>query len=239
MKKFVSLLLVLCLACVSAAALAQAGDLVGDWYGSLYGMAAQLTLNEDGSYVMSLAGNEIPGNYELKDGIVYMDDDNPDNGFVFDGTSLVNETQGVTLTRDQADVPEIELAEVNPDAALEDFEGDWICKYMAMNGMTLDITQIPLENLGATQVPSLKVEGSAVTLTGMDSLAGSDPLEMDFADGTLTFDLGAKVGMPDLGMAINVLMLQDGMVDFNVNMGDEIVDLYFAPADAEAEAPAA
>lgn len=239
MKKFVSLLLVLCLACVSAAALAEAGDLVGDWYGSLYGMAAQLTLNEDGSYVMSLAGNEIPGNYELKDGIVYMDDDNPDNGFVFDGTSLVNETQGVTLTRDQADVPEIELAEVNPDAAVEDFAGEWICKYMSMKGMTLDITQIPLESLGATQIPSLKVEGSAVTLTGMDSLAGSDPLEMDFADGALTFDLGAKVGMPDLGMAISVLMLQDGMVDFNVNMGDEIVDLYFAPADAEAEAPAA
>jgi len=239
MKKIVSLLLVLCLACVSAAALAEAGDLVGDWYGSLYGMAAQLTLNEDGSYVMSLAGNEIPGNYELKDGIVYMDDDNPDNGFVFDGTSLVNETQGVTLTRDQADVPEIELAEVNPDAAVEDFEGDWVCKYMSMKGMTLDITQIPLESLGATQIPSLKVEGSAVTLTGMDSLAGADPLEMTFADGALIFDLGAKVGMPDLGMSINVLMLQDGMVDFNVNMGDEIVDLYFAPADAEAEAPAA
>ena len=239
MKKFVSLLLVLCLACVSAAALAEAGDLVGDWYGSLYGMAAQLTLNEDGSYVMSLAGNEIPGNYELKDGIVYMDDDNPDNGFVFDGTSLVNEIQGVTLTREQGNVAEIELAEVNPDAAVEDFEGDWVCKYMSMKGMTLDITQIPLESLGATQIPSLKVEGSAVTLTGMDSLAGSDPLEMDFADGALTFDLGAKVGMPDLGMAISVLMLQDGMVDFNVNMGDEIVDLYFAPADAEAEAPAA
>ena len=60
MKKIVSLLLVLCLACLSVAALAEAGDLVGDWYGSLYGMAAQLTLNEDGSYVMSLAGNEIP-----------------------------------------------------------------------------------------------------------------------------------------------------------------------------------
>ena len=239
MKKIVSLLLVLCLACLSVAALAEAGDLVGDWYGSLYGMAAQLTLNEDGSYVMSLAGNEIPGNYELKDGIVYMDDDNPDNGFVFDGTSLVNEIQGVTLTREQGNVAEIVLAEVNPDAAVEDFEGDWVCKYMSMKGMTLDITQIPLESLGATQIPSLKVEGSAVTLTGMDSLAGSVPLEMDFADGALTFDLGAKVGMPDLGMAISVLMLQDGMVDFNVNMGDEIVDLYFAPADAEAEAPAA
>ena len=239
MKKFVSLLLVLCLACVSAAALAEAGDLVGDWYGSLYGMAAQLTLNEDGSYVMSLAGNEIPGNYELKDGIVYMDDDNPDNGFVFDGTSLVNEIQGVTLTRDQADIAEIVLAEVNPDAALEDFGGDWVCKYMSMKGMTLDITQIPLESLGATQIPSLKVEGSAVTLTGMDSLAGADPLEMTFADGALTFDLGAKLGMPDLGMSINVRMLQDGMVDVNVNMGDEIGDLYFTPADAEAEAPAA
>ena len=239
MKKIVSLLLVLCLACLSVAALAEAGDLVGDWYGSLYGMAAQLTLNEDGSYVMSLAGNEIPGNYELKDGIVYMDDDNPDNGFVFDGTSLVNEIQGVTLTREQGNVAEIVLAEVNSDAALEAFEGDWVCKYMAMNGMTLDITQIPLENLGATQIPSLKIEGSSVTLTGMDSLAGGDALEMTFADGALIFDLGALVGMPDTDMSIKVLMLQGGMVDFNVNMGDEIVDLYFAPADAEAEAPAA
>ncbi len=240
MKKIVSLLLVLCLACLSVAVLAEEGDLFGVWYGSLYGMPAQLTLNEDGSYVMSFAGNDMPGKYELKDGIVYMDgDDNADNGFVFDGTSLVNEIQGVTLTREQGDVAEIVLAEVNPGAALEDFAGDWVCRYMSMGSMTLDISQIPLENLGATQIPSLKVEGSTVALTGMDSLAGSDPLEMTFADGALIFDLGEKLGMPDLGMSINVRMLQDGMVDFNVITGEETVDLYFTPADAAAEAPAA
>ena len=240
MKKSVSLLLTLCLACLSVAAFTEAGGLLGVWYGSLYGMPAQLTFNEDGSYVMSLASNELPGTYELKDGIVYMDgSENADDGFVFDGTSLVNETQGVTLTRDQADIAEIVLAEVNPDAALEDFGGDWVCKYMSMSGMTLDITQIPLESLGATQIPSLKIEGSTVALTGIDSLVGSDPLEMTFADGALTFDLGAKLGMPDMGMSINVLMLQDGMADINVNMGDETVDLYFTPADAASEAPAA
>ena len=219
MKKIVSLLLALCLVCLSVSVLAEAGDLVGVWYGSLYGMPIQLVFNEDGSYVMSAAGSEMPGSYELKDGIVYMDGDaNADNGFVFDGTSLVNETQGVTLTREQADVAEIVLAEVNSDADLEAFEGDWVCKYMAMNGMTLDITQIPLENLGATQIPSLKIEGSSVTLTGMDSLAGGDAMEMTFADGALTFDLGALFGIEDADMSIKVLMLQDGMVDFNVNM---------------------
>ena len=240
MKKIVSLLLALCFVCLSVAVLAEAGDLVGVWYGSLFGMPIQLTFNEDGSYVMNAAGNDMPGSYELKDGIVYMDgDENADNGFVFDGTSLVNEVQGVTLTREQADVAEIVLAEVNPDAALEAFEGDWICKYMAMNGITLDIGQIPLENLGATQIPSLKIEGSSVTLTGMDSLAGGKALDMTFADGALVFDLGALLGMEDTDMSIKVLMLQDGMVDFNVNMAGETVDLYFAPADAEAEAPAA
>lgn len=240
MKKIVSLLLALCLVCLSVAVLAEAGDLVGVWYGTLYGMPIQLVLNEDGSYVMTAAGNDMPGSYELKDGIVYMDgDDNADNGFVFDGTSLVNEPQGVTLTREQADVAEIVLAEVNSDAALEAFEGDWVCKYMAMNGVTLDIGQIPLENLGATQIPSLKIEGSSVTLTGMDSLAGGKALDMTFADGALVFDLGALIGIEDANMSINVRMLQDGMVDFNVIMGDQTVDLYFAPADAEAEAPAA
>ena len=240
MKKIASLLLALCLVCLSVAVLAEAGDLVGVWYGTLYGMPIQLALNEDGSYVMSAAGNDLPGSYELKDGIVYMDgDDNADNGFVFDGTSLVNEVQGVTLTREQADVAEIVLAEVNSDATLEAFEGDWVCKYMAMNGITLDIEQIPLENLGATQIPSLKIEGSSVTLTGMDSLAGGKALDMTFSDGALVFDLGALAGIEDANMSINVRMLQDGLVDFNVIMGDETVDLYFAPADAEAEAPAA
>ena len=240
MKKIVSLLLALCLVCLSAAVLAEAGDVTGTWYGTMYGMQIQLTLNADGTYAIDLAGNEIPGKYELRDGIVYMDgDDDAANGFVYDGTTLVNEAQDVTLTREQGEIAEIVLAEPKADAALEDYAGEWVCKYLSMSGMTIDITQIPLEQLGATQIPSLKIEGSTASLTGMDSLAGSAPLPMNFADGALSLDLGALLGSSDTDMSINIQMLQDGMVAFTVNAMGQIVSLYFAPADGEAEAPAA
>ena len=115
MKKIVSLLLILCLMGTSVFVLAEAADLYGDWYGSLYGMAMQLTFKDDGTYAMSLGENEMPGGkFELKDGIVYMDgDEDPDNGFAFDGTYLVNETQQVTLSRDASAAESITIAEAD------------------------------------------------------------------------------------------------------------------------------
>ena len=50
MKKLVSLLLALCLVCLSTAALAADADITGDWYGTMYGMGVTLTLNADNTY---------------------------------------------------------------------------------------------------------------------------------------------------------------------------------------------
>ena len=117
MKKIMALLLALCLVCLSVTALAEGNDVTGDWYGSMFGMAAQLTFKEDGTYAMKLGEVEQGGTYELKDdGIVYMDEsEDPEEGFVFDGASLVNEKRNVTFTREQVEVEALVLAE----AALE------------------------------------------------------------------------------------------------------------------------
>ena len=60
MKKIMSLVLALCLVCLSVTALAEENDVTGDWYGSMFGMAAQLTMNEDGTYMMKIHGNRTP-----------------------------------------------------------------------------------------------------------------------------------------------------------------------------------
>ena len=48
MKKIVSILLTLVML-LSVAAFAEAADFTGLWYGSLFGMNIELTINEDGT----------------------------------------------------------------------------------------------------------------------------------------------------------------------------------------------
>ena len=51
MKKLLSIAvsLILALTLLCAGAMAEAAELTGEWYGSLYGIVMTLTLNEDGS----------------------------------------------------------------------------------------------------------------------------------------------------------------------------------------------
>ena len=240
MKKIVSLFLVFCLAALMVPALAESGDLLGDWYGTMYGMAIQLTFNEDGTYHLSLisADQEMSGKYELKDGIVYMDgDEDAANGFVFDGSSLVNEGQDVTLTREAVEIETIVLPEVDPEAPLEAFAGEWTCKYLSLNGMVMDIDQVPLEQLGASSLPTLKIEGTSVEISGMD-LGSVTTMSFKYEEGALVLDLGESFAGSGLEDMLKFNVLQDGSVAMTVSMGQEMV-FCFVPDAAAEEAPAA
>ncbi len=98
MKKLVSLFLALCLISLLFPALAE-DDISGDWFGSMYGAAFTLTLHEDGTYTLASGDNlGTEGTWELKDNLLIMDgDEDKDNCFVYDGSSLVNEFHGVVL----------------------------------------------------------------------------------------------------------------------------------------------
>ena len=241
-KKIVSLFLAFCLVVLMVPALAEAGDVTGDWYGSMYGMPITLTLNADGTYLLTIQGTDqqMPGKYELKDGIVYMDgSDDPADGFVFDGSSLVNETQGVTLTRDAETAPAVELAEVDPEAPLEAFAGEWTCKYLSMMNMVMDIDKVPLEQIGANGLPAIKIEGENVEISGLDSLASSaSSLTFKYDSGALVLNLPESLAGSGLEDMLKFQMLKDGMLAMTVSMGDQSMMFCFVPAAAE-EAPAA
>ena len=190
MKKLVSLILALCLVCLSTAVLAEGADITGNWYGTMYGMSVTLTLNADNTYKLLMGENEIPGTYELKDGIVYMDGDtDAANGFVYDGTTLVNEKQSVTFTRDAEAAQSITLAEVNTEAKLEDFAGEWVCKYVSMNGMVSAIKGFAYK-CGSTMVSS----GILAILAATGYIAnaiGGQPDSAMFAINSLRFAIPA------------------------------------------------
>ncbi|MBR6966725.1 MAG: hypothetical protein IKH81_06530 [Clostridia bacterium] len=232
MKKIMSLVLALCLVCLSAA-LAEGNDVTGDWYGSMYGLAVQMTMNEDGTYMLKAIDMEMeqPGTYELKDGIVYMDEsEDPEEGFVFDGASLVNEKRNVTFTREQVEVEALVLAEADPEAPAEAFEGEWTCNMLKMSGRLFDVAQVPVESLGLEGIPSLRIEGSAVSFIGFGNLMDAEPLAFEYADGVLKYVMIEGI------METTITMLQDGTILLDLGIGEEGPFFCFAPATAAEDA---
>ncbi len=225
MKKLTAWILTLAMFCMIGAAAAEDG-VTGEWYGLMYGAEVTLVFGEDGNYDMIAGGEKVSGGtYELKDGIVYMDgDEDPANGFVFDGSSLANEKYGVTFTREN-NVQGVVLADVNPDAPLEAFAGEWICRYMNTTGVILDLKQVPDEMLQQMEtIPAMKIEGTNVTVDGMNELFDTDTLSMTYADGALTTE------MDDVTVRIEIL--QDGMAGLSVTVYGTDIGLWFEPAAA-------
>ena len=55
MKKLISLVLALCLACMLIPAVAE-DDVTGEWYANMSGIAVKFTINADNTFTM-----EVPG----------------------------------------------------------------------------------------------------------------------------------------------------------------------------------
>ena len=71
MKKLVSLLLALCLVCLSTAALAAGADITGDWYGTMYGMG-----------VKDVIEKILPVVYNFERGFSQVTEEDKDDAFV-------------------------------------------------------------------------------------------------------------------------------------------------------------
>jgi len=212
MKKIVSILLALAML-LSAAAFAEAADITGTWYGTLFGMNLELTLNEDGTFAMEIPGMPADegeegtgGTWEFDGEKVIMDGD-ADNPMIFDGETLVlsdGETEYV-FTREPGET--FVAAEVVPDAPVEDFAGDWTCKYVNMAGMLIDAAAVG-------EVLNVKIEGTSVTVSDDSGLFGDGEVqEFTYADGALTY------GTDDV-MGITIQALEDGMLALTMSMGE-------------------
>ena len=243
MKKLISLVLILCMACMLVPATAE--DVTGDWYlktmkqgeteydaGSI-GYNISMTLNADGTGTMLTPTSEEPlsGSWTLEDGKITITFDNsPIEGTVADGAiSLAEGEQTMIFTREAGQA--IQLAEVNPAAAAEEYEGDWTVKYVGIAGMTIDASLSP------EPMPSANITDGGLKFVGEGSLGqmfGENALPLTYADGAMSFSLT----MGETSIEIKAEMLQDGMMALSVIMGDTVTSLYFVKAEA-AEEPAA
>ena len=239
MKKLFSLILALCMVCMLVPAVAEE-DVTGEWYlktmkqgeteydAGAIGYNITMTLNADGTGTMLSPTSEepTPGSWTLEgDKITVTFEDSPIGGTVADGKITLSEGEiSMVFTREK---PEgIKVADVNPAAAAEDFEGTWELAYVGYNGMIID------PSTTGQEMPGLVVENGAMKFTGNSSMSqafGTNAIPLTFADGAL----GMSVSMGETSYGIKLEMLEDGMLALTANMGSTEVYMYFVKAAAE------
>ena len=220
MKKLLSIAvsLILALTLLCAGAMAEAAELTGEWYGSLYGIVMTLTLNEDGSYALAMDGEDPEaGTWELNGSDLIMDKGTEAESTLSydpDEVSLAMDLDGMAFLFTREPVAAFELAAARADATLEEYAGSWDCTLVSMMGM-----QLPPEE--AEIVLSVVVEGESMQLTlGLFDEPETIELVPAFADGALTLTIPAS-GEGEEDTVFTFQLLEDGTMSATTLMYDE------------------
>ena len=229
MKKILSVLLsaAMILAMLCGGAFAEAADVTGEWYGSLFGIAMTLTVNEDGTYVMDM-GDDDPtdGTWKLDGETMIMDEGSDEEiAFAYDGESLYADMgEGIEFLFTREPVEVFEAAPARTDAALEEFAGDWSCTLVSMMGMQMPPEMAEIEM-------ALSIEGETATMTlGLFGEPETVELPVTFADGALTLTIPADYeGGED--SVFTIQLLEDGTMSVASLLFEEEVVFYMSSAE--------
>ena len=238
MKKLISLVLILCMACMLVPAVADDIDVTGEWYASMMGIPVEMVLNADGTGVMIVSGQgETAATWTLEgDQITITANDSPASGTAT-ADSIILAAGGIEYVFTREPVSAITIAEVKADAAAEDFYGDWSIAYMESDGMIMDISQ--LAELGLA-FPNLRLsEGTVEFIASSEedfysAIFNMMSLVSTYADGALALASTAECA----SSTGSIELLQDGMLKVTLDMDSSPMILYYNPAEA-AEEPAA
>ena len=204
MKKILSAMtaLILILSVLCAGALAEAADITGEWYASLFGISVTMSLNEDGSYVLQM---------DMEDEMTLTYDP--------EAVSFCAEQDGIEFLFTREMPVAFEAAPVRADAAIEEFAGAWTCTLIDSMGI-----QAPPEMMD--MYAGVTIEGSSVTRAIPDLLSSEEvTVECTFADGALTAIVPSESEYID-DMAFTIQLLEDGSMSIATSFLDEPMVFY-------------
>ena len=244
MKKLISLILVMLLICMAIPTMAEE-DITGDWYlktmksgdqeydAASIGYVIAMTLNADGSAVMTMPGQEpVTGTWTLEGNkITVTADDTPVEGTVSEG-AIILEQDGMEMVFSRDEVSAITLAEVKAAESAEEFYGNWTCVYLEMEGKVMEVSIL---GMGVPRV--------AISENGMEFFDEGDGtltliLKMNklgapvFAEGKLAVKAAADALNPNF--TVDAELLEDGMLKLTLVSNDSPMILYFTPAEPAA-----
>ncbi len=240
MKKRYALLLTAAFSMAVTCNVMAAEDVTGEWYGNMYGMPLELTLDESGTYSMTMGGEEEDtGTWELDGETFYMDKGTDDElSLAYDGETLSMEEDGMELmfSRDPEAATGFVPAEARTDSELEEFAGHWTATQISALGVTAPLEMFEVENV-ELDITDNKVK---FILAGGDTFGEWEvaDLEGELTDGVLAFaiETGDEDSEDSETWAWAAQLLEDGTMSLSTKMEEEPIIFYLeAEEDAEAE----
>ena len=244
MKKLMSLILAFCMAVMLVPALAENADVAGEWIGSYAGHDIPMTLNADGTFSM----NGTEGTWVLEGENLSLTAQGQTMVFTFKGDTISFSQEDVTIdfTRAAAEeaapagetapaeekAADVTFVDVNPDAAAEDFNGEWSIQYIASDG------EVYANETGEVTA-DIAIKDGGITFgsgSGFSEVFGDKALKMEFAGGAFTYSRSV-LGLVDFSFKVE--LLQDDMAAVTIDIAGSGAILYMVRTGAAAEEPAA
>ena len=247
MKKLTALLaaFVMMFALITGSAMASEEDLTGIWYCELMeqdgqvvdgatmasmGMVATVTLNEDGSAVLSMSGVDTEGTWtdsaiEINGNSVPFE--------INDGKMTIGDAENTMILGREEPVPvDLTMAPAVEDPELSDLNGTWnVTSYVAM-GLSL-----PLKTVSGIDVSIDFQDGTAVYKeTDYDTETHTEvtgtieleiPAEID-EDGTIFLDFGGEKALESISpgaSGIRLTLHEDGRISGEIPELNETLEM--------------
>ena len=195
----------------------------GDWYALHQGVLLQLSVKEDGSFVLGIPGaveTQTAGTWRVEDNSLWLGDEETEPLLVLDD-SLLWASAGLSFTREQPQtyVPAEEFYDLQPG----DADGYWVCRYAELGGV-----RMPAEAMGGGT--ALVIEGENVALGG--DFFGDLPLVFSYEDGGMLAAVGEAAPV-----TLAIQLQQDGFLRLTLRTADDETVIFYlspqTPADAE------
>ena len=251
MKKLISLLLILCMACMLIPAMADE-SVVGTWYlkdlsmggqtiaASLLGMSMSLEFKEDGTLTIVTAYGDEPetdtGTWTQDGSAITITGEGSDGPQSFtlqlaDGVlSMEQEGSLMNFTQEEPAAAGSRTATVAAESE-EAFLGTWQLTSVEIMGQ--EVPTALLSSFGLDMNLTLTVEaGKATLIAAVAGESTEEAFATSFADGKLTL---SKEGAEE---SISMALTEDGRLAFILPISEQTFSVYLSPAEA-AEAPAA
>lgn len=250
MRKLISIVLILCMACMMIPAVAEENSLIGTWYlkeavsgemtldVSMLGMSMSIELKEDGTAEVVTAYGEESSAKEgtwTQDGetVTVTADGEPGQLTFADGTLIMEQEGGkMIFTQEvpEAATPSTTLIEAESEEA---FFGTWELSSMEIMGQLVPVAL--LSGFGMDITAALTIEaGKAILSFSFNGEAKETEIPTTFTEGKLALSAEETEFAP-------LALTESGDLAFVLPVGEQTFSLYLSPAQPEeaAEEPAA
>lgn len=255
MKKLVSLLLALCLACALVSATAEETSPVGTWYlvrgekdGTVVQTAGMITMEftfkEDGTAelkttVFGETADDPGATWTMADGILTVTDSaGAAQQMTLEGGVLKLDTEGTFMIFDRTppEVPDTSIAPRLTAKSAEEFDGRWVMSRVIVMGMLATPDQIGVENIAALEIENGVVRETAA----VNGEKVTQELPGEFVDGHIKVTVpGQEEDGESLPLEYDLYLLEDGTLNGVMKILNLDANLIYERTDAAAEEPAA